>query len=309
MPRVKRKRKLKSRKKTLPRSNLFLILALVFLLALLGITLFGFQSKTNGIKVIKQTFFTPKLVTIAVISPYPTNYPNNNNVPPQKNLGFCLYVPVLTYHHIQPENEAIYKKQTSLSVDNGMFDQQMAYLIQKGYTPIFANELAQALISHTQLPGKPIMVTMDDGYADNDIYALPVLKKYNIKANLMLATGLVGSNADMLNWSQVNDMKSSGLFYFTNHTWSHFSLNSGTIEKKQQEITLAQNQIKDNLGQDVNIITYPYGSFNDAAINVLRQLGYVAGFSTIPGSYQCDSFIMTLHRLHIGNAPLSSYGI
>lgn len=308
MPRSRIKRR---RTHTKPSRSLsrMLVVVLVLLLVMLGITVLLGSSKNAKIeKVTKQIFYTPKLVSVGVISPYPTNYPNNNNVPAQKNYGFCLYVPVLIYHHIQPQADAIEKKETSLSVDNGIFDQQMAYLTQHGYTPIFANELAQALITHSQLPGKPIMVTMDDGYADNDIYALPVLKKYNIKANLMLATGLVGSNADMLSWSQVNDLKSSGLIYFTNHTWSHFSLTSGNTEKDTQEITIAQNQIKQNLGQDVNIITYPYGSFNDNVINLARSLGYVAGFSTIPGVYQCDSFIMSLHRTHIGNAPLSAYG-
>jgi len=51
------------------------------------------------------------------------------------------------------------------------------------------------------------------------------------------------------------------------------------------------------------------GHLTTRVINLARQLGYIAGFSTIPGTYECDSFIMSLHRLHIGNAPLSSYGI
>jgi len=306
------KRRLKSqrRRKISPphKKNNLLLLVLGIILILFGIGVFSFQDQPKIAKVKIPTPYTRKLATVGVIMPYPTSYPNNN-VPEQKNNGFCLKVPVLTYHHIQPQAEAITKKQTSLSVDNGIFDQQMAYLLQQGYTPIFAQELVQALITHSQLPGKPIVVTMDDGYADNDVYALPVLRKYNIKANLMLATGLVGSNEDMLNWNQINDLKSSGLIYFTNHTWSHFSLPSGGNTKDQQEISVAQNQIKQNVGQDSNIITYPYGSFNDRVINLARQLGYIAGFSTIPGTYECDSFIMSLHRLHIGNAPLSSYGI
>jgi peptidoglycan/xylan/chitin deacetylase (PgdA/CDA1 family) len=149
---------------------------------------------------------------------------------------------------------------------------------------------------------------MDDGYADNDIYALPVLRQYGFKANLMLASGLVGANPDMLTWGQVNDLKNNG-FYITNHTWSHWSISQGTQDKIESEIDIAQSQIQQYTGQTVNIFTYPYGSFNNNAIETLQRKGYLGAFTEIPGQYQCDSFIMTLHRTRIGNAPLSYYGI
>ena len=244
--------------------------------------------------------------SLLTIVPYPTATPAPTPVP---LTGYCLRVPILTYHHIQPQATAVQLKQTSLNVDNGIFDQQMSYLASKGYTSIWAIDLINALKNHTALPSNPVMVTMDDGYADNDTYALPVLKKYNIKANLMLATGLVGSNPDMLSWSQVQDMKNSGLYYFTNHTWSHYAITNGPQSKIESEIDTAASQIKQYLGEDVNTFTYPYGAINTNAIQTLQKKGYAGGFSTIPGQYQCDSFIMTLHRSHIGNAPLSAYGL
>jgi hypothetical protein len=58
------------------------------------------------------------------------------------------------------------------------------------------------------------VVTLDDGYADNDIYALPILQKYGIKANLMLATGLVGGNPDMLSLGPGESVKRQRLNLF-----------------------------------------------------------------------------------------------
>jgi len=124
-----------------------------------------------------------------------------------------------------------------------------------------------------------------------------------------LATGLVGSNPDMLSWSQAQDMKNSGLVYFTNHTWSHQSMSRGNQDKIEMEIDTAASQIKQYLGQDVNVFTYPFGEFNNNAIATLQRKGYVGSFSTIPGQFQCDSFIMSLHRTRIGNASLAAYGI
>lgn len=228
---------------------------------------------------------------------------------PQVYSGYCLRVPVLMYHHIQPESVAKQLGQTALTVDNGTFDQQMAYLSQNGYTTYWANELINALITHTALSPKSVVITMDDGYADNYTYALPILQKYNIKANIMLSSGLMGSNPDMLTWDQVNGLKASGLLYFTNHTWSHFGINRGPQDKIETEIDTAQTQIQQHTGQTVNVFTYPYGAISSNAIGTLQRKGYLGAFTEIPGFYQCDSFLMTLHRTRIGNSSLPSYGI
>jgi peptidoglycan/xylan/chitin deacetylase (PgdA/CDA1 family) len=284
-------------------SALILILIFVYLSSLL---LVKGQSKIKYCKIVNSISLKRNVVQkLSVITPYPSITVTPTPAP---LTGYCLRVPVLMYHHIQPEATAKQLGQTSLTVDSGMFSQQMAYLATSGYTPIWANELVNALLTHAGLPSKPIVITMDDGYADNDIYALPVLRQYGFKANLMLASGLVGANSDMLTWGQVNDLKNNG-FYITNHTWSHWSINQGTQDKIESEIDIAQSQIQQYTGQTVNIFTYPYGSFNNNAIETLQRKGYLGAFTEIPGQYQCDSFIMTLHRTRIGNAPLSYYGI
>ena len=304
------KRKAKSTKNFYIGKILFLAGLVLILLAIYLGSLFltRVQNSVKYYKVSTSVFLkqNPRLdknVSSITPSPSPTATPT-----PAPLIGYCLRVPVLMYHHIQPEATAQQLGQTSLTVDNGMFDQQMAYLAGNGYTPIWAYELVNALLTHTGLPPKPIVITMDDGYADNDTYALPVLKKYGFKANLMLASGLVGANSDMLTWGQVNDLKNNGI-YITNHTWSHWSITNGSQDKIESEIVTAQNQIQQYTGQTVNIFTYPYGLFNNNAIETLQAKGYLGAFSEIPGQYQCDSFIMTLHRTRIGNAPLAYYGI
>ena len=212
------------------------------------------------------------------------------------------------YHHIQPMDEAKQKNQGGLSVDPNVFDHQMAYLTSSGYTTLFANELVNALKNKSALPSKSIVVTFDDGYKDNHAYALPVIRKYGVKVNLMLTTGLV-EGADYLTWDQVSDMKNSGFYYFIDHTWSHFNVGSGTEEKIRYEIETAKKQIEAKTGQIVDIFAYPYGLGGPVARKVLQENGFTGAFSTIPGFYQCDSFIFALHRTRIGNSSLSAYGL
>jgi peptidoglycan/xylan/chitin deacetylase (PgdA/CDA1 family) len=288
----------------------YVVLGLLVLIFLGLFSIFNHQKEaasykpTDNLRLQAKNYSLPLRYTLRV-SPSPTISPTPTPVP---LTGFCLHVPVLMYHHIQPEAVAKDLGQTSLTVDNGIFDQQMAYLAANGWTPVFANELINALLTHSQLPGKPVVITMDDGYADNDIYALPILEKYGFKANLMLATGLVGANSDMLTWDQVNDLKNHQI-YITNHTWSHYAISNGPQDKIESEIDMAGGQIQDHTGQTVNVFTYPYGAFNDNAIATLQRKNYIGAFTEIPGQYQCDSFIMTLHRTRVGNAPLSAYGI
>lgn len=240
--------------------------------------------------------------TRILVSPTPTLLPT-----PTPLTGYCLHVPVLLYHHIQPLALAKTKNQTVLTVDNGIFDQQMAYLNSKNYSSITAKQLVDALLTHGSLPPKSILVTLDDGYKDVYDYALPIFQKYHITANLMIPTGLM-EGSDYLSWGQIGELQKSGLIYFTNHTWSHYGLARGPNEKILYEIQTAKTQLEEHTGQTVNIVTYPYGSFNQNVISILRGQGVIGAFSTIPGSYQCDSIIMELRRMRVGNTPLSYYG-
>lgn len=226
---------------------------------------------------------------------------------PEVPVGFCLRVPVLLYHHTEPYAQAKTEGHASLTVDSGWFEKQMQYLSEHGYNTISAEDLVNALLSHQQLPGKSVVVTIDDGYLDNYQYAYPIARKYNIKLNLMIPTGLLGVPGYM-NWGQLKEMAGSGFVYVYNHTWSHYSLGKTTLEKAQQEIGTADKQLKDQLGKKVDIFTYPYGSTSPTAIQVLKQEGYKGAFTTIPSNLQCDGYIYYLRRIHIGNASLAYYG-
>lgn len=249
----------------------------------------------------------PKITAIP-LSPtlIPTSTPTP--IPTQAYSGFCLNIPILMYHHIQPEALAKTKNQTSLTVDNDFFDQQMSYITTHGYTIVSASQLVDALRFHTPLARKSIVVTIDDGYKDAYEYAFPILKKYNIPASLMIPTGLLEGD-DYLSWSQLGEMVNSGIINLTDHTWSHYNVARGTADKIKYEIETGKAQLEQHTGVKITLFTYPNGSFGNEAIKVLQEDGFTGAFTTIPGTYQCDSFILTLHRTRIGNAPLSAYGL
>lgn len=225
---------------------------------------------------------------------------------------FCLYVPVFYLHHVQPQGQAILRKQTTLSVDNGIFAQQMEYLVSRGYHTIPSGQLIKALHDHVSLPPKSVVLTFDDGYQDIYDYVFPLLKKYNLTASLAIPTGLMGVHADTnyyLSWQELKEMVDSGHVVADDHTWSHADVGHATVDKDQFEILTAKQQLEQYLGKSITTFVYPYGTYKPFVISLLIKDGFLGAFTTRPGMMQCASQIYSLPRTRIANGPLSSYGL
>jgi len=220
---------------------------------------------------------------------------------------FCLNVPMLLYHHVQPLAEAKEQGHAQLTVDSGIFDEQMQYLVSNGYNTISSDQVVNALLAHHQLPAKSIVVTLDDGYDDAYNYSFPIAKKYNVNLDWMVPSGLLG-NPGYMTWDQLKEAAGNSLIHIYNHSWSHAALGNVDTAKLDQEVMVSNQQLESSLGKKITLFTYPYGTFSETTIAYLKEHGFIGGISTINGTQQCESYIMTLHRTHIGNAPLSSYG-
>lgn len=279
---------------------------------ILGIIIVFFLFKSGEAKTVENSLIptfapspTPKSTPTS--TPTPTLTPTPTITPTPTFTGFCFESPVLMYHHVEDMARATTDGHAGLTVSPDIFDSQMAYLVNQGYRSLSAEELIGNLNSHVN-SGKVVVVTLDDGYEDNYQNAFPVAKKYNIKLNIMLATGLL-ENPDFMTWSEVKEMADSGLVTFGNHSWSHYSLPNGDDTKINTEIKTAQQQIEEHLGYKPTYITWPWGSYDNRTIKAALDNGISAGFSTTPGTIQCDSFLWGLHRTRIGNSSLAAYGL
>jgi peptidoglycan/xylan/chitin deacetylase (PgdA/CDA1 family) len=82
----------------------------------------------------------------------------------------------------------------SLSVTPPHFAEHLEVL-QKHYQPLSLPQLVEAL-RENKLPDRAVVVTFDDGYADNFYNAKPLLEKYNIPATFFISTGAIGQNRE-----------------------------------------------------------------------------------------------------------------
>lgn len=98
---------------------------------------------------------------------------------------------IIAYHRIsQPEDEADYI--STLAVTADAFKKQMDYLT-RSYEVIPLTEACQLLKRHTVLDKDYVVITCDDGYADNYINGLPVFSKYGLRPIIYLTTGYIGA--------------------------------------------------------------------------------------------------------------------
>ncbi len=92
---------------------------------------------------------------------------------------------ILIYHRVMPVRDPM--RPGEPTVDE--FDAQMR-IVHQYFNALPLVEAVERLHSGT-LPDGAVCVTFDDGYADNEIHAMPVLKKYGIPATVFVSTGFL----------------------------------------------------------------------------------------------------------------------
>jgi peptidoglycan/xylan/chitin deacetylase (PgdA/CDA1 family) len=107
---------------------------------------------------------------------------------------------VLTYHRFpDPDGDASFDDGV-VDVTPGCFDRQLSCL-KKHFTLVGIEELS-AFAAGKTLPPNSVAVTFDDGYLDNYLRALPILKRHDAKAIFFLSTAYI-SERRLYWWDRV----------------------------------------------------------------------------------------------------------
>ncbi len=131
-------------------------------------------------------------------------------------------IPVLCYHRVLPdlfedENDPLY------TVLPEQFESHMDYLVKTGFQSISLQEFGEIALGLKPLRKRVVLITFDDGYADNYAIAWPICRKYKIKLNLFLPTGAIGVPQSMVmtkngyRFYNVVNHSGSESFYFYDH--------------------------------------------------------------------------------------------
>lgn len=198
---------------------------------------------------------------------------------------FATGVPVLMYHAFTSSGE-----RDRFVLPASSFATQMRLLGALRYRVITLEELAAALRSGEPLPRRAVVLTIDDGYRDNFEIAQPILEKHGFGANLYLVSGRLGASSDwgdpgalasrpMLSPEQVEAMRAGGT-RLGGHTRNHPRLTEIDDAAVEDEIGGCREDLREALGEEVESFAYPYGLFDERAVEAVEAAGYSAACTT-----------------------------
>ncbi len=104
---------------------------------------------------------------------------------------------ILMYHRVSPEKG----ESLLIPLPPDIFEEQMK-VISKKYKVVFLRELPALLKDKSKSNEKILILTFDDGYKDNYVYAYPILKKYNIPATIFISSSYINNQKNFW-WDQI----------------------------------------------------------------------------------------------------------
>ncbi|MEO6060663.1 MAG: polysaccharide deacetylase family protein [Thermoflexales bacterium] len=208
-------------------------------------------------------------------------------------------VPILMYHYLSVPPPDADRIRIDLSVSPAMFEQQLAYLKENGYTTISLGDLFDALAGGRGLPAKPVILTFDDGYRDAYENALPLLKKYGMRATFFIVTDFIhAGHPAYLTWPMVQALNDSGMS-IENHTRSHADLRRRDDDFLVWQILGAIESIKAYTGKRPQFFCYPGGFFDDNTVRVARSANMLAAVTTQYGKTHSLGDAMVWSRVRV----------
>ncbi|MBI5739896.1 MAG: polysaccharide deacetylase family protein [Nitrospirae bacterium] len=150
-------------------------------------------------------------------------------------------VPVVMYHGVGVVNEKWIWKYLTCPWE--LFEKQLKWLRRKGYETISLRQLYEHMKNGSELPALPVLLTFDDGYLDNWVFAYPLLKKYGFRGAVYVnpefadPRDIVRKNLEdvwyretpfhdletkgFLSWPEMKIMEAEGVIDIQSHSMSH----------------------------------------------------------------------------------------
>lgn len=210
---------------------------------------------------------------------------------------------ILQYHHISNATPA----STSLAPE--LFRAHMAYIEELGYDVIPLSELVAALNNGTEVPDNAVVITFDDGYADNYAPIVEELHSRNWPYTIFVPPQIIDDQVrGYLSWDQIRELAEHGA-EISNHSQGHEHLaakldgetDDEWLSRVQANILSAEQRIEEQTGQSHRILAYPYGEFAPEILSMLADLDFAA-VGQHSGAVDHFSNVQALPRFPFGGA-------
>lgn len=238
-----------------------------------------------------------------------------------------VQVPILMYHHFVTDPS----QENSLCISPEKFKSDLLALKNAGYETVSFKEILDYVHQGIDLPEKPIIITIDDGYESNYEYAYPILQELGMKATIFVIGWSVGETKyrdkdhDIIphfSWEEAKEMVESGLIDIQNHTYDMHEIDEtkapyrkGVLQRKDEDlesysidfttdILKLHELINSHLGYEAKVLAYPYGIYSTQSEQLLSSIGYHVTLTTKNGlniiQRQKPESLFALKRFNVG---------
>ena len=242
---------------------------------------------------------------------YPSESPPEPPALPYTN--FPQQIPVLAYHSILPTSY-YYPNYVNnpwvLSLDE--FYLQMRYLYENSFTTITSDHLIDYLFNNKGLPENPIILTFDDGYLDNALFAAPIMRQFGFTGMQFLITGLLQEYARPIETNPLQHMSITEImatldvFEFGSHTHAMHSFVGGTPLLVSESVEAIKEDILHSFQYPLTFTTgfaYPFGRHSSNARQALQEAGVRFAFTTQWGYLNKNTNPLLIPRFSITGNP------
>jgi len=184
-----------------------------------------------------------------------------------------MKIPILVYHQIDeppPRGTPL----RGLVVAPSSFSWQMRMLRLLGYQGLSMRELEPYL--EGERVGKVVGLTFDDGYRNNLLNALPILRQHGFTATCYGVSRMIGgtnvwdhgmvAEKPLMTLEDWRAWRDAGMD-IGSHTRIHANLPQLPSDAALDEIATSKHELEQTIGCEVRHFCYPYGKFTPACAN------------------------------------------
>jgi len=206
-------------------------------------------------------------------------------------------VPILMYHVIAPAPAGA--PFPGLYVPPAEFSEQMQALKDAGWHSVTPDQVEAYWRHGIPLgPGKPIVLSFDNGYESQYTHALPVLRRLGWvgEENIQL-TGLPPSQGG-IGQREIGELVKAG-WELDTQGFSHADLVTLDAAELHYLVAVARAVVQRRFHVPVNWFCYPSGHYNATVIAAVRGAGYTGSTTVIPGWAEPGDDPYRLPRLRV----------
>ena len=247
----------------------------------------------------------------ATPSPMPTNIPPTPvptpwPTPDSEASRRVAHVPILMYHYVEPLPEDADEIRVGLTVQPGIFRQQLAYLHARGYRSVSLYDLLYYLAHGKPLPEKPIIFTFDDGYRGLYKYAFPHMQAFGYSGTVFLVTGLMDErHPAYLTWDMALELFTNG-WKLEPHSKTHVQLSDRPFPLVEYQVLGSMQTLQAHIDMQPRFFSYPSGRYDQQVIDYLLALGFWGAVTTEYGVEHDLDGALTWQRVRVpGRGSLS----